>query len=365
MTETAKRSQNRAAHITINSDAFRHNLDRVRGLVPNARIMAVIKADGCGHGMEAAAEAMKEVDEYGVTGMDDARRLRTQGFSKPLTLLSSRYSVDDLQGLSEQNIRPVIYDLSQLSDIYNLDQAADLDLWLKVDCGMGRLGLSLDEAKPVISKLQRSPGVRSVSLMGHLANADTPEHPGNHKQFEAFFEFFSDCDLRDISLLNSAGVMAFPERACDMVRPGLMLYGISPLCGKTADDVGLMPVMNMKSELIAVRAMPAGSAIGYGSEYTLDADSRIGVVACGYGDGYPRHAPSGTPVLVNGMLVPLIGRVSMDLLTVDLGEVPARVGDEVVLWGEGNPIEIVAEMAGTIGYELTCGVTARVERLVI
>jgi len=362
---TYQLENSRAAHVVIDRSAIKHNLQRVRELIPNTQVMAVIKADGYGHGMEVAAQALQDADEFAVTGLDDVVRLRGQGFDKPITMLSPVFSAEDLSQMAAQGVRPVIYDLDQLSMLSELNEDAKLDLWLKIDTGMGRLGVCIEDAHIVTARLLSHAGVNSVSLMTHLANADNPDHPGSYRQIKSFLQFAKEVDCKQVSLMNSAGILAFSDYAKDMVRPGVMLYGVSPQIGATAHSLKLRPAMTFKSVLISVKRLPVGSAIGYGGTYTLDSDSRIGVVSCGYADGYPRHAPSGTPVLVNGMYVPLIGRVSMDLITVDLGEVKADVGDVVVLWGEDNPIEGIAEKAGTIGYELLCGITPRVERVII
>ncbi len=360
---TRKRSNSRATRVLLDSSAYQHNLQVVRSLVPNAKVMAVIKADGYGHGMECAAKALQDADEFGVTCLDDVARLSELGMTKATTLLSGRFSTEQLNQLAATALRPVIYDYAQLPALEAVRDDANLDVWLKVDTGMGRLGFSVEDANLLVGRLRTLAGINSISAMTHLANADVADHPANQKQLDLFHSFCALHAFNEVSILNSAGTIAFASSAGDFVRPGLMLYGISPQQGKTSFDLGLKPVMTFKSELISVKRLPAGSPIGYGSTYALDSDSRIGVVACGYGDGYPRHAVNGTPVLVNGMYAPLIGRVSMDLLTVDLGEIPAEVGDEAVLWGEGNPVETVAEHAGTIAYELTCGITSRVERI--
>lgn len=360
-----QRRNNRATHVVIDRSAIKHNLQQVRALVPHAQIMAVIKADGYGHSMEMAASALEGADEFAVSCLDDVERLRGQGFDKPITMLSSTFSADDLSHMSARQVRPVIYDLSQLSALSDLDPSAKLDLWLKVDTGMGRLGLCIDDAHLIAARLLSQSGVNSVSAMTHLANADDPDHPSNQRQIKHFLKFAEDHNFKQLSILNSAGTVAFSEHAKDIVRTGIILYGISPRVGISATSLNLRPAMTLKSELISIKRLPVGSPIGYGSRYALDSDSTIGVVSCGYADGYPRHAPSGTPVLINGMYVPLIGRVSMDLITVDLGEVKANVGDQAILWGESNPVEEIAKLSGTIAYELICGVTARVERIVI
>ena len=315
--------------------------------------------------MTVAAQNLDEADEFGVTDFDDVQSLRAQGVAKPVTLLSSSFNSENLALFSQQGVRPVVYDYTQLAMFDDLPSKTSLDVWLKVDTGMGRLGFSIDEAHTALARLTALSVINSVSVMSHLANADQPEHPENQLQFTRFTEFVASHSFSQASILNSAGTIGFSEQAHDMVRPGLMLYGISPLNDSPAYDLGLQPVMTFTSEVISVRSLPAGSSIGYGSSYSLDADTRVAVISAGYGDGYPRHAPSGTPVLINGMLVPLIGRVSMDLISVDLGGVAAQVGDSAVLWGEGNPIENIAQLAGTIPYELTCGITSRVERVII
>lgn len=356
---------NRATHITISREAIKHNLQRVRELVPNTRVMAVIKADGYGHNMKVVADALANADEFAVTGLDDLAQLRAQGITKQVTMLSSRFTVDDLNAMASLNVRPVVYDLDQLSELKKLDQSANLDLWIKVDTGMGRLGFSLEDAPLVAARLLAHDGVNSVSAMTHLSSADDTDQPSTLRQIKAFKKFTEEFDFKQLSILNSAGVVGFAESACDVVRPGVILYGVSPQLGTSAETLNLKAAMEFKSELISVKRLPAGSPIGYGSTYALDCDSRIGVISCGYADGYPRHAPNGTPVLINGMYVPLIGRVSMDLITVDLGDVSAEVGDMATLWGADNPVESIAEMSGTIGYELLCGITARVQRIVI
>lgn len=359
------RKNKRATHVVIDRSAMQHNLQRVRELVPKSKVMAVIKADGYGHSMEVAAEALTSADEFAVTGLDDVARLRSQGFDKPITMLSATFSVDDLNQMPAQKVRPVIYDVDQLSVVAELDESAGLDLWLKVDTGMGRLGLCIEDAHLIAARLLNQKGLNSVSAMTHLANADEPDHPSNQRQIKSFLKFAEEHDFSELSLMNSAGTLAFADQAKEVVRPGVLLYGVSPCIGRSAHSLNLRPAMTFKSQLISVKRLPVGSPIGYGSRYALDADSRIGVISCGYADGYPRHAPNGTPVLVNGMIVPLIGRVSMDLITVDLGDVNADVGDEVILWGGDNPIENLAELSGTIAYELVCGITARVERIVV
>jgi len=354
-------------YLEIDTSSFEHNLNRVREMVPDAAVMAVIKADAYGHGMELAAKCLIAADEFAVTCLEDLQRLHRFGIDKPVTLLSARFDKSDLEYFAKHLTRPVIHEYEHLQCLRSLPSGTNLQIWLKVDTGMGRLGFSVEELPNVYARIQEMPGVESLSLMTHLANADQPGLVANQAQFTLFNAVLKTAkqngqEYRQVSVLNSAGVVAFDKQAFDVVRPGLMLYGISPQAGLSADKLGLRPVMEFKSSVISVRSLPSGSSIGYGGTYTLDMDSRIAYVACGYGDGYPRHAPSGTNVFINGFLVPLVGRVSMDMLAVDIGELPVQVGDTVTLWGKDNPIEDIAEAAGTIAYELTCGITQRVVR---
>jgi len=357
-------NNNRPARAMIDSAALKHNLGVVRQMVPDAKVMAVIKADGYGHGMEIVADALLAADEYAINSMDDVCRLRAHGVDKPLTALSASLDLTILREMHRLNVRPTIYHDSQIQLFEQLDSQYALSVWLKVDTGMGRLGFLADELDRVLKRLLAAPGVRQISIMTHLANADNPSDLVSERQLSDFKILAANDVFVQRSVLNSAGVINYANAVYDIVRPGIMLYGVSPQRDVSANSLGLRPVMTFKSQLISVKRLPTGSPIGYGGHYVLDQDSRVGVVACGYGDGYPRHAPTGTPVLINGVLLPLIGRVSMDMITVDLADTPAQVGDEAVLWGDGNPVEGVAEVAGTIAYELCCGILPRVERIV-
>lgn len=327
--------------------------------------MAVIKADAYGHGMELVAQVLSGADEFAISDQDELRRLRANGVDKPVTLLSAHFNLSELEKMLDQDVRPTIYDLSQLEILEQLSTDASLSVWLKVDTGMGRLGLLANELPEALRRMQKIAAIKDISLMTHLANADNIDHPANEKQLAQFNNLSVSYPYKELSVLNSAGLVNFSDQARSIVRTGIMLYGISPIAGTQASSLGLQAVMTFKSKLISVKRLAAGSAIGYESTFVLDRDSRLGIVSCGYGDGYPRHTPSGTPVLVNGKLVPLVGRVSMDMLAVDLGDLPARIGDEVILWGEGNPIEVVAAAAATIPYTLCTGILPRVQRLII
>ncbi len=358
-------SHSRPVQVHINTAALQHNSQRVRELVPNSKIMAVIKADGYGHGMEIVADALSSsVDEFAVNSLDDVLRIRNAGFDKAITVLSANFNKQQLLELVKLNARITLYDSTQLPVLASLDEKLNLSIWLKVDTGMGRLGFLPEELPNTLDQVNKIKAVSNISLMTHLANADQVDNPASGKQIDVFNELAAVNQFTELSILNSAGVLALPEYALQRVRPGIMLYGISPLVNQSAEQLGLQAVMTFKSKLISIRRLPAGSSIGYGSTYVVDDDTRIGVIACGYGDGYPRHAPTGTPVLINGLIVPLIGRVSMDMICVDLNNITAKVGDDAILWGEGNPVEVVADYAQTIAYELVCGILPRVERIV-
>ncbi len=314
--------------------------------------------------MEVVADSLAGVDELGVNSMDDVRRLRAHGIKLRCCLLSANFDLAQLKQMHTMNVRPTIYDPVQIPLLEQLDRQHSLSIWVKVDTGMGRLGILPEQLGAAVDRLGNAEGVRDMSLMTHLANADRLNHPGTALQESLFNDLSTDFNYAELSIANSAGI--FAQAGVNLrVRPGIMLYGISPIINQSAAQLGLKPAMTFNSRLISIKQLKAGSAVGYGSTYVLKQDSRIGVVACGYGDGYPRHAPNGTPVLVNGSIVPLAGTVSMDMITVDLGDLDASVGDAVTLWGEGNPVESVALAAGTIGYELCCGILPRVERITV
>jgi len=357
--------KNRPTKVLIDTQALQCNLRRVKSLVPNTKVMAVIKADGYGHGMTIVADALEDADLFAVNGMDDVHCLRAHGIDKPITILSEFCERTQLNDLTALNVQPTLFDFSQLSEFTNIKDDSGLSVWIKVDTGMGRLGIAPAELPQALQALAKVKGIREISCMTHLANADAAEHPSNREQLEQFENLTQSAVFRDISVLNSAGILNFSDSAATLVRPGIMLYGISPLSGVSSTQLELKPVMTFVSELVSVKQLPAGSCIGYGSTYVLAQDSLVGVVACGYGDGYPRQITSGTPVSINGMLVPIIGRVSMDLMTVDLTGVSASIGDNVELWGNNVPIETVANSAGMISYELCCGILPRVERIII
>ena len=356
----------RPTSATIHNDALRHNLSQVRARAPGSRVMAVVKADGYGHGLERVARALQGADAFGVAALGDAERLRAAGLSQPIVLLSGFDAVDDIPQLRRLNVDTVVHHATQLA---MLEQAPDGDpirCWLKVDSGMHRLGFAPGDVRDAYARLQAMPAVADeLVLMNHFASSDEfADAPGSGAQTKAQMRLFSDATAGlagQRSLANSAAVLGWPDAHADWVRPGGALYGISVVDGTTGADFGLRPAMTLGTKLIAVNHVKRGERIGYSATWTCPEDMRIGVAAIGYGDGYPRHAPSGTQVLLNGKPTDIVGRVSMDLMTLDLrGQPDAKPGDPVVLWGEGLPVETIAAAAGTIGYELVCSITRRV-----
>ncbi len=351
----------RRAQAYIRLSALQHNLQRVRSLAPERKIMAAIKADAYGHGALKVATALADADALAVATLDEAMQLRWHGEQRAIVLLAGVQSLDDMRTAAEQKLQLVLHDPSQLRLLTELEPVWTLAVWIKLDTGMHRLGFPPEQAKELSVLAESKSNVNLLGWMTHLACADDLSHPATTGQINAFKHAVSGLHGAR-SVANSAGIVAWPETHQDWVRPGIMLYGASPLVGGRATDHGLQPVMSLRSELIAVHTLSAGDGIGYGQTWTCPENMPVGVVGIGYGDGYPRHAPSGTPVLVDGRRVSLIGRVSMDMICVDLREHPdARVGDAVELWGEGIPVEEIAEAAGTISYELFCRLTGRVE----
>jgi alanine racemase len=352
----------RPARAVIDAQALKHNLARVRSYAPRAKVMAVVKANAYGHGLAWAAHTLADADAFGVASIDEALQLRQAGIAHPICLLEGFFHADELSLIASHRFEPTIHHDLQLQA---LEQSAikPITVWLKIDTGMHRIGFAPVAAADALTRLQRCRAVRDVRLLTHFANADNGTDAATPAQIERF-RSFSHGRALEVSLANSAGIVGWPDSHGDWVRPGIMLYGVSPMIGRPAADFDLRPVMTLQTALISVHNQRKGEPIGYAGTWRCPEDMPVGVAALGYGDGYPRHAPSGTPVLVNGARVPLIGRVSMDMVTLDLRTQPAaRVGDPVVLWGNGLPIEEVAQRADTIGYELLCHVTARVPRI--
>lgn len=349
----------RPIRATLDLSALRGNLAVARQHAGEARLWAVIKANAYGHGLMRAAEALDDLaDGYALLDLDDAVALREAGYRQPILLLEGFFEADELPLLAEYGLTPVVHALEQIEMLTGAALPARLPVYLKINTGMNRLGLSLESFHAALTALETLPSVASVTLMTHFADADLERGIG--WQMARFVESAQGC-RHPVSLANSAALLRFPEVRRGWARPGIMLYGSSPFPqDETAAQLGLRPVMTLSSELIAVHDLQKGDRVGYGGVFSAEGPIRIGIVACGYADGYPRHAPTGTPILVEGRRTRTVGRVSMDMIMVDLTGIPAAgIGSPVVLWGEGLPVDDVAAAAGTVSYELLCALAQR------
>lgn len=350
---------------TIHLDSMQHNLAQARSCAPQARIWAVVKADAYGHGLERAMRGFASADGLALVELESAIRLRELGWTKPILLLEGFFEAADVPMLAEHNIATAVHSIEQVKLLEYTQLYRPIDVYLKMNTGMNRLGFRPDDYAAAHKRLSAIRDVRSITHMTHFANADELEHPRLTiaEQVRRFREGAGEL-AGERSLSNSGGVLHQAELADqlsnDWVRPGIMLYGGTP-GGRSAQDFGLRPTMTLRSEIIGIQHIEKGDTVGYGSRFEAEGPMTIGVVACGYADGYPRSAPHGTPVIVDGVRTTLVGRVSMDMMTVDLTPVAnARIGSKVTLWGDGLPIDDVAQAAGTIGYELMCALAPRV-----
>ena len=343
----------------IDTAALAHNLGVARAAAPKSKVMAVIKANGYGHGLLRVAKALRGADGFAVLTLDEAAQLRAQGYTHPIVLLEGFFSPDELPEIARLRLRPVIHRPDQVDILAKARLEHRLDVLLKVDTGMHRLGLPPKRMPEALEKLRGLSRIGGVTLMTHFACADEPAI-GVAAQLATFNGLMAGLS-HPVTLANSAALLRYPETHADWVRPGIMLYGASPFAGQTGAALGLLPAMSLESQLIAVQTVRKGEGLGYGFTFVAERDTKVGIVACGYADGYPRHAPTGTPVMVAGLPSRTLGRVSMDMLCVDLTPAPtAHVGSPVVLWGPGVPMEHVAAAAGTIAYELLTAVAPRV-----
>ncbi len=343
---------------------MRSNLAVAQGRMPGARVWAVVKADAYGHGLHNALRAFEPADGLALVELDRAVMLRELGWRRPVLLMEGMFDRAELATVRDCQLEIVVHNDEQLAMLAEAGHAS-IPVHLKVNTGMNRLGFHPTRVREVFAMLKGMPSVSRVSLMTHFANAENPQATlSSGLQMQRFLDCTSGLETAT-SLPNSAALlMAKHPLRTDWIRPGVMLYGGVPGNG-SPELYGLKPAMTLRSELISVQELQPGDSVGYGSVFSAEVPMRVGVVACGYADGYPRHAPTGTPVLVDGVRTRLLGRVSMDMLSVDLTPVPqARVGSAVTLWGEGLPIDEVAEAAGTIGYELMCAIAPRVRRAV-
>lgn len=343
------------AHIDL--AALKNNL-RVVKRTTASRVMAVVKANAYGHGLLRIAEGLREAEGLALLDVRDAITLRDAGFRQTILLLEGFFTKEEVPLFAEYELTAVIHTQQQLAWLDAYPRKNGLSVWLKINTGMNRLGFMPADVPAVMERLKSHRAVRDVILMTHFAQAD--EAAGIARQLELFNQIAASYHAPR-SLSNSAAILRHPNAHGDWVRPGIMLYGSSPFADVSAHELRLQPVMNLSSELISVRELRSGECVGYGASFRAEHTMRIGTVACGYADGYPRHAATGTPILVNGKRTRTLGRVSMDMLAVDLSDLTdAQVGSRVVLWGEGVPVDEVARAAGTISYELLCALAQRV-----
>lgn len=347
----------------IDLSALTHNLQCVQRLAPQSRVMAVVKANGYGHGVVPVAQALIQADAFAVASLGEALELRYAGITHPIILLEGLFSPEELQKAFQYQLDIVVHSDQQLEMLQDCQLGGQVHIWLKIDTGMHRLGFEPERVRQVYDQLCALPCVRQpIRVMTHFASADEPDDDLTVRQRARF-----DAGIQSLptelprSLANSAVVVNFPDYQADWIRPGIMLYGVSPTSAQSAEAFGLRPVMTLMSEVISLKQIEKGEYVGYAGSWQAERVSLIAIIAVGYGDGYPRHAPTGTPVRIRGRYAPLIGRVSMDMIAVDVTDIAGvQVGTSVTLWGRGLPVAEIAEYAHTISYELLCGITRRV-----
>ncbi len=356
----------RRPQVTLDLSALRHNAMIAKRAAGGRKILAAVKADGYGHGAVTVAHALRDrVDGFMVATLGEGEALRQAGFTQRIVVLQGVMNQTEARRAAQRFLEPVFHHTSQIDTVGTVGFGLPLTVWLKVDTGMHRVGFTPNEFPDAYARLSALRGVRpNPGVLTHFARADEPDAAPTQAQIALFQQTTAHC-AGELSLCNSAGLLAFPEAGGDWVRPGIMLYGGNPFISDTASKHDLRPVMTLTTSLIATRTVQAGESVGYGGRFTAPETMPVGVAAIGYGDGYPRHAPDGTPIVVNGQRARLIGRVSMDLITIDLRGIKAAVGDSVECWGAQLPIDEVASAAFTISYELMCQLSGRVARHII
>ena len=343
----------RQATVYIDSEALQYNLNRVKQLAPTAKIVSMVKANAYGHGVKDCLAALANTDAFGVACLEEALEIRELGYQQPITLIEGIFSAEEMQIVIDQNIEIVVHHQQQLDwlraqkDAYI---AKNLKIWVKLNSGMNRLGFKVDEIIDVIHQL-KADGFNCVLAM-HFANADADNHPLNEQQKQQFLHVKEACAPILASCCNSAAIFKWPELNFDFVRPGIMLYGASPFADKTVEDLDIQPVMTFTAEIIALNTIQAGESVGYGSTFIADKETELAIVSIGYGDGYPRAFFKQNYVAINGQKVPVVGRVAMDMIAIDVTDLNAQLGTQVELWGKHRLVDDVAEANGTIGYEL-------------
>lgn len=346
----------------INLANLKHNFNTIKNLAPQSKILAMVKSNAYGHGATKIANVLDEADAFGVASLEEALELREAKINKPILLMKSFRDQDELLIANQNNLQITIFNDYQLKILEETNLINPLTVWLKIDTGMHRLGFLPDQVATAHRSLMQNPQVQKpIHLITHFAKSDNPADPKTDEQINLFKEVTEN--LSGIkSIFNSAATLCQKQFFSNWVRPGIALYGASPLINKTAAELNLKPVMTLCSTIVDIKLISKNEAVGYGGDFICPEDMLVGIVNCGYGDGYPRSAKTGTPVLVNGKRCQIIGRISMDMLAVDLRECKkAKITDPVILWGENLPAEEIAKCAGTIAYELFCRLTRRVQ----
>lgn len=351
----------RLIRAAIDTRALRHNLNTIRERVRRARVMAVVKANAYGHGLVPTALALAEADAFAVARLEEGLALRAAGIIQPIVLLEGVFTAEQLLEAARHGFDLVVHDELQIELLEEMTGAHRFVLWIKIDSGMNRLGFPPQQFASALERVQRlKPAPLEIRLLTHLACADERDNRKTNEQLARFRQAIHGLDYR-VSIANSAGLFGSAHLNCDWVRPGLALYGASPFADSSAAQLGLQPVMSLETSVIALRRVARGESVGYSGAWIAPRDSHIAIVAAGYGDGLPRNLADGTPVLIAGTRSPLVGRVSMDMIAVDVSALPeVHVGTPAVLWGAGLAVEEIARHAGTIPYELLCGVSQRV-----
>ncbi|MDY6455919.1 alanine racemase [Acinetobacter faecalis] len=350
----------RQATVYIDSEALQYNLNRVKQLAPTAKIVSMVKANAYGHGVKDCLAALANTDAFGVACLEEALEIRELGYQQPITLIEGIFSAEEMQIVIDQNIEIVVHHQQQLDWLRAQKYAyiaKNLKVWVKLNSGMNRLGFKVDEIIDVIHQL-KADGFNCVLAM-HFANADADNHPLNEQQKQQFLHVKEACAPILASCCNSAAIFKWPELNFDFVRPGIMLYGASPFADKTVEDLDIQPVMTFTAEIIALNSIQVGESVGYGSAFIADKETELAIVSIGYGDGYPRAFFKQNYVAINGQKVPVVGRVAMDMIAIDVTDLNAQLGTQVELWGKHRLVDDVAEANSTIGYELLCRLSNR------
>lgn len=352
----------RGLSLKTDATAIAHNLLQIKRLASNQKILAMVKADAYGHGIAEVLPGLKQADALGVACLEEALQIRALGYiQQPIFLMEGFFADKEIELAKGDNIIPVIHSTVQLDWIVH--NKSPMDVWLKIDTGMNRLGFIEEELADVIAKIKKFEFIKLLGVMSHFSDAEKVTNPKTNDQIRLFNElkarYFGNQPLA-CSLANSAAILAYPEAHGNWLRPGLMLYGVSPFLGKTGMDHGLLPAMTLTTKLIAIKTVKQSQQVGYGSQHVCEKDTLIGIAAIGYGDGYPRSVPTSMPVIVKKTKTRVLGNVSMDMLAVDLTPVEnPSIGDEVILWGENLPLEEVACSVGMIPYELLTSLKPR------